>query len=87
MPHCLYFLLWDITSTAAHALDLLHLTAPPQLAPLSLGTDSCFPSPNPETSMGIVTCPPSKDIFNGQGLNLQDTYPPVLAIHQSPTMF
>lgn len=30
----------------------LYLTVPPQLAPLRLGRDSCFPSPNPGTSMG-----------------------------------
>lgn len=44
-----------------------HLTAPPQPAPLSLRTVSCFPSPNLEISMGIVSCPLSKDSFSGQG--------------------
>lgn len=80
LPHWLYFLLQDITPMPPN----LHLTAPPQLIPLSLGPNSSFPAPNPETSMGSVACCPSKDIFNGQGFNVQGTCPSVLAIQLSP---
>lgn len=68
---CLSASMTLFSSTAAHPQNLLYITAPSRQTPLGLGTDSCFLSPNPETSMVMVTCPPSKVTFNSQGFNLQ----------------
>lgn len=64
-----------------------HLTAPSQLAPLRLGTDSCFPSLNPEACMGTLTCPFSKDSFSGQASVCRVLALPFWLFSRSPAMF